>query len=146
MTEKRTPEQTQTQTPCVPLSDTALHVTVSIILQSTQGKNLLDSFSIEDCRRLQFKSWPSPYSKLCITHTEQYPCGTGSQTAEYLLQSCPLCKPLRKGIWPDHTSVAHKLHVSLGDLQCTATFIKETGVSIRRMTRRNHGQVLQMVL
>ena len=53
-----------------------------------------------------------PYSKLCIGHTEQCPCGTGSQT-EHLLQSCPIYEPLRKGIWPDHTPVARKLHRSL---------------------------------
>ena len=27
----------------------------------------------------------------------------GSQTTERLLQFCPLCQPLRKVIWPDHT-------------------------------------------
>ena len=70
------------------------------------------------------------YSKLRIGHTEQCPCGTGSQTTEHLLQSCPIYKPHRKGIWPDHTPVAHKLYGSLGDLQCTASFIEETGVSI----------------
>ena len=70
------------------------------------------------------------YSKLRIGHTEQCPCGTGSQTTEHLLQSCPIYEPLRKGIWPDHTPVARKLCGSLRDLRCTATFIEETGVSI----------------
>ena len=46
-------------------------------------------------------------SKLHIAHTEQRPCSTGSQKTEHRLQSCPLCKLLRKGIWPDHTPVAH---------------------------------------
>ena len=32
---------------------------------------------------------------------------------EHLLQSCPTCEPLRKGIWPDHTPVARKLYGSL---------------------------------
>ena len=63
----------------------------------------------------------SLYSKLRIGHTEQCPCGTGSQTTEHLLQSCPICEPLRKGIWPDHTAVARKLYGSLRDLRCTAT-------------------------
>ena len=49
------------------------------------------------------------YSKLRIGHTEQCPCGTGSQTIEHLLQSCPIYEPLRKEIWPDHTPVARKL-------------------------------------
>ena len=70
------------------------------------------------------------YSKPRIGHTEKCPCGTGSQTAEHLLQSCPIYEPLRKGIWPDHTLVARKLYGSLRDLGCTATFIEETGVSI----------------
>ena len=70
------------------------------------------------------------YSKPRISHTEQCLCGTGSQTTEYLLQSCSLYEPLRKGIWPDHTPVARKLYGSLGDLRCTATFIEEIGVSI----------------
>ena len=38
------------------------------------------------------------YSKLRISHIEQCPCGTGSQTTEHLLQSCPIYEPLRKGI------------------------------------------------
>ena len=70
------------------------------------------------------------FSKLRIGHTEQCPCGTGSQTTEHLLQSCPIYEPLRKGIWPDHTPEACELYGSLGDLLCTATFIEETGVSI----------------
>ena len=69
------------------------------------------------------------YSNLRVGHTEQCPCGTGSQTTEHLLQSCPIYEPLRKGIWPDHTPVASKLYGSLRDLRCTATFVEETGVS-----------------
>ena len=76
------------------------------------------------------------YSKLRIGHTEQCPCGTGSQTTEHLLQFCPTYEPLRKGIWPDHTPLARKLYGSLRDLRCTATFIGETGISIWRTRRR----------
>ena len=36
------------------------------------------------------------YSKLRIGHTEQCPCGTGSQTTEHLLQFFPLYQQLRK--------------------------------------------------
>ena len=54
-------------------------------------------------------------SKLRIGHAEQCLCGTGSQTTENLLQSCPIYKPLRKGIWPDPTPVARKLYDSLGE-------------------------------
>ena len=76
------------------------------------------------------------YSKLRIGHTEQCSCGTGSQTTEHLLQSCPIYEPLRKEIWPDHTPVDRKLYGSLRDLRCTATFTEETGVSIWRTIRR----------
>ena len=62
------------------------------------------------------------YSKLRIGHTEQCPCGTGSQTTEHLLQSCSHYGLLRKGIWPHHTPIDRKLYVSLGDLRCTDTF------------------------
>ena len=80
------------------------------------------------------------YSKLCISHTEQCPCGTGSQTSEKILQSCLLYEALRKGIWPDHTPVSHKRYGSLGDLWCTAIFIEETRVSIWWMERRKSNQ------
>ena len=76
------------------------------------------------------------YSILRIGHTEQCPCGTGSQTTEYLLQSCSIYEPLRKGIWPNHTPVARKLYGSLGDLRYTATFMEENGVSMWRTSRR----------
>jgi len=70
------------------------------------------------------------YTKLRIGQTEQCPCGTGNQTTEHLLQSCPLYEALRKQTWPDTTPVAQKLYGSLEDLQSTATFTAETGVSI----------------
>ena len=76
------------------------------------------------------------YSKPLIGHTEQYPCSTGRQTTEYLLQPCPLHELLRTGIWPGHTPVSHKLYGSPEDLWHTATFIKEVGVSIWWMRRR----------
>ena len=70
------------------------------------------------------------YTKFRIGRTEQCPCETGSQTAEHLLQSCPLHDALRRRTWPDPTPVAQKLYGSLGDLQRTATYIAETGLSI----------------
>ena len=79
------------------------------------------------------------YPTLSIGHTQQCPCGTGSQTTEHLLQSCPL----RKGIWPDHTPVAQKLYSSLEDLRHTATFTEETGVSIWRLRRICHCKLME---
>ena len=72
------------------------------------------------------------YWRLRTGHTEQCPCGTGSQTTERLLQFCPLRESLREGIWPARIPVTGKLYDSLEDLRHTATFIGETGVSIER--------------
>ena len=70
------------------------------------------------------------YSKFRIGESEQCPCGTGSQTTEHLLQSCPLHGALRDRAWPETTPVAQKLYGSLADLRRTSNFIEETGVSI----------------
>ena len=77
------------------------------------------------------------YSKLRIGHTEQCPCGTGSQTTEHMLQFCLMYEPLRKGIWPDHTPVACKLYGSLGDLRRTVTLIWRS----RRFVPKTHFDV-----
>ena len=70
------------------------------------------------------------FTKLRIGSSEQCPCGTGSQTTEHLLQSCPQHGALRDRIWPTPTRVAQKLYGSLEDLRRTSTFIVETGVPI----------------
>ena len=65
-------------------------------------------------------------SKPLIGHTEQCPCGTGSETSEHLLRSCPLYEPLRKGIWPDHTPVARNSSVACGTYNVLPPFMEET--------------------
>ena len=70
------------------------------------------------------------FTKFRIGQTEQCPCGTGSQTTEHLLQSCPLHEALRQRIWPDHKAMVQKLYGCLEDLQRTVAFIVETGLSI----------------
>ena len=67
---------------------------------------------------------------------QQWPCGSDSQTTEYLLQSCPLFEALIRGIWLHYTPVIHKLYGSLKDLQWTATFIADPGASIRQVKRK----------
>ena len=67
------------------------------------------------------------YSKLHTGHTEQCTCGTGSQTTEHLLQSCPI---YQKGNLARRHSHSPQALWWPGDLPCTATFIEETGVSI----------------
>ena len=70
------------------------------------------------------------FSKFRIGLSEQCFCGAISQTEDHLLQSCPLHDALRKRTWPNSTTVAQKLYGGLEDLQVTATFVRETGVSI----------------
>ena len=61
-------------------------------------------------------------TKLHIAHTEQSPCGTGSQTTKRLLQFCLFYELFKK---------ARKLYIgSLEDLQRIVAFVAETGVSI----------------
>ena len=78
-------------------------------------------------------------SLLRVSHSEQGLCGTGSQTAEHLLQSCPLYNLLGMWIWPGGayevlpTSSRRQEYSSheieeedLGDPRGTANFIEET--------------------
>ena len=78
-------------------------------------------------------------SKLRIGYTEQCPCGTGSQTTEHLLQSCPIYEPLRKGIWPYHTSIACKLYEAWGT--CNALPPSSRRLSFHLMTEKKKSLV-----
>ena len=57
-------------------------------------------------------------------------CGEEAQTAEHILQRCELYKELRVRTWPQPTLEAQKLYGCLTDLQRTAAFISETGLTI----------------
>ena len=70
------------------------------------------------------------YQKFKIGQTDQCPCGTGSMTADHLLQSCPLHDDLRKRTWSGMVPTTVKLFGDLKDLQQTAAFIKRTQVPI----------------
>ena len=69
-------------------------------------------------------------NKLKICSSDQCPCGTGAQTTDHVLQSCPLYEALRLQIWPDEVPVSRKLHGTLEELRRTATFIDGAGLSI----------------
>ena len=70
------------------------------------------------------------HSTFRIGDSEQCSCGTGSQTTEHLLQSCPLHQALRDRTWPEPTPLARKLYGGLEDLRRTTTFIEESEESI----------------
>ena len=59
----------------------------------------------------------------------------GQQTADHILQTCPTyAAAARDNIWPSPTRLEKKLYGSLGELQATAAFIRETGLDIRTGT------------
>ena len=70
------------------------------------------------------------YNKFKIGESGQCPCQTDNMTTEHLLQECPLHSALRQSIWIEPIAVDRKLYGSIGELQCTASFVQRTGVSI----------------
>ena len=70
------------------------------------------------------------YRTFKVGDTDQCPCGEEAQTAEHILQRCELYKELRVRTWPQPTLEAQKLYGCLTDLQRTAAFISETGLTI----------------
>ena len=70
------------------------------------------------------------FNKLKIGDTDKCSCNSALETTEHILQSCPLLRDLRTKTWPEPRDLSQKLYGNLGDLQRTATFMKETGLSI----------------
>ena len=70
------------------------------------------------------------FHKFRIGQTDQCPCGTGSQTTEHILQTCPLLDTRRRKVWPEPVPETQKLYGALWDLQRTAYFISDAGVAI----------------
>ena len=69
------------------------------------------------------------YRTFKVGDTDQCPCGEEVQTAKHILQRCELYKELRVRTWPQPTLEAQKLYGCLTDLQRTAAFISETGLT-----------------
>ena len=70
------------------------------------------------------------FHKFRIGETDQCPCGTGSQTTEHILQTCPLLDTRRRKVWPEPVPETQKLYGALWDLQRTAYYISDAGVAI----------------
>ena len=68
--------------------------------------------------------------RLKISHTDECPCGTGTQTPEHLLQFCPTYKFQREETWEGEVGLEEKLHGTAADLRRTAEFVKLTGLTI----------------
>ena len=74
--------------------------------------------------------------KFKVGESEMRPCNADIMTAEHLLQHCQLHDALRQDMWPEPTLMRDKLYGNLEELRRTAAFVRATGTSILRTTKR----------
>ena len=60
--------------------------------------------------------------RLKISHSDECPCGTGPQTPNHILQSCPTFDYLRRQTWPSPVEAHRKLWGPVETLRQTADF------------------------
>ena len=60
--------------------------------------------------------------RLNISHSDECPCGTGPQTPNHILQSCPTFDSLRRQTWPSPVEAHRKLWGPVETLRQTADF------------------------
>ena len=68
--------------------------------------------------------------RLRISHTDECPCGTGTQTPEHVLQTCPTFSDLREKFWPQTVDLKEKLWGRAESLRLTADFAISTDLTI----------------
>ena len=68
--------------------------------------------------------------KLKLVPSPTCPCGEADQTAEHVLQTCPLFNAVRAVIWPDGETLKTKLHGCHKDLEKTTLFMARTGLTV----------------
>ena len=68
--------------------------------------------------------------RLKISHSDECPCGTGPQTPNHILQSCPTFDDLRRQTWPSPVEAHRKLWGPVETLRQTADFALLTGLKI----------------
>ena len=67
---------------------------------------------------------------ICVPHSDECPCGTGPQTPNHILQSCPTFDDLRRQTWPSPVEPHRKLWGPVETLQQTVDFALLTGLKI----------------
>ena len=72
----------------------------------------------------------SQLHRLKISHSDECPCGTGPQTPNHILQSCPTVDDLRGQTWPSPVEAHRKLWEPVETLRQTADFALLTGLKI----------------
>ena len=70
------------------------------------------------------------HTKFKIGTSPNCPCGNIAQTAEHILQVCPLHAELRQQNWPKPSTLDDKLNGTEYNLTQTVEFIKATGLQI----------------
>ena len=70
------------------------------------------------------------HTKFKIGTSPNCPCGNIAQTAEHILQDCPLHAELRQQTWPKPSTLDDKLNGTEYNLTQTVEFIKATGLQI----------------
>ena len=68
--------------------------------------------------------------RLKISHSDECPCGTGPQTPNHILQSCPTFDDLRRQTWSNPVEAHRKLWGPVETLRQTADFTLLTGLKI----------------
>ena len=68
--------------------------------------------------------------RLKISHSDECPCGTGPQTPNHILQSCPTLDALRRQTWPSPVDAHSKLWGPVETLWQTADFVLLTVLRI----------------
>ena len=70
------------------------------------------------------------HRKLKLVPSPSCPCGQGDQTAEHVLQTCPLFNQAREEVWPADTPLPTKLYGCLEELEKTTAYIARTGLTV----------------
>ena len=70
------------------------------------------------------------FKKIKLAPSPTCNCGLKDQTAEHLLQRCPLLQTARTDVWPTAVQLHTKLYGSKEELEKTATFILQTALSV----------------
>ena len=63
------------------------------------------------------------FRKMKLAPSSTCNCGLEDQTAEHMLQRCPLLLTARTDVWPTAVQLHNKLYGIKEDLEKTATFI-----------------------
>ena len=94
------------------------------VLRSWIQSHTIFRLRTEHCQLL------SHFHRLKLSHSNECPCGTGSQTPNHILQSCPTFDALRRHTWPSPLDAHRKLWGPVETLRQTVDFALLTRLKI----------------